>query len=229
MKSGKKANNGKNRKNKSNRRNRGNKLIVQVPKGLVAPTRLSVTLRFAAVKNVYLVANQAANIRFNPVYAYDIDPAFASTAMPGFTEYGGLYKAYRVQAATIRVKAANSETSELIAYVVAVNSDPGANYSAAVATTQLAQPDTKQVMLGASSGDSVGTLVLRESTQRFAGVWNRNIYDNYVGTMSGAAPNNAWYFSVGVYSYANMAVRGLSCMIVIDVDLEFFELTNPSA
>jgi len=169
-----------------------------------------------------------ANIRFTPTYCYDVDPALGSVAVPGFTEYGTLYRFYRLVSARIVVNFGNNEAFPLTAYVCPINFDPGANAALAVATSVRGQNVCRAAMLGSLTG--IGTKIIRASTttQTFGGVlWTGQI-DTYCAPVSGAsAPANNWYYMVGVTS-PQVLVNGVTLDVVLHLTIEFFELNTPT-
>lgn len=216
---------------KGNKREQGvdHSIVLTVPRhlGWAAP-RYRCTLRFHTMRVLNNVGTIAANLRYVPTFAYDVDPTLASTAMPGFTELGSLYRFYRVQKATINVKYSNLEAFPVECYTCPVNADPGANYSSTQAQTYLSQKTSKSCELGPLTGNGIGRITDTQLTSRFGGSANVNNADFYTGATGGGAPNNNWYWTVGIVATSNF-VSGVTLRVVIDVDLEFFEVQSPSS
>jgi hypothetical protein len=194
-----------------------------------AASRYNCTLRLHKSVLINNATGMAANVRFEPTYAYDVDPTVGSTAMPGFTELAGIYRLYRVQHATIRVSFSNIETFPVVAYICPVNTDPGANYSTTVAQQYLANLLSRRRSLGPTTGEGVCDLVDRQSTKYFAGANDPKIVDTYCGsTNGGTVPTNNWYWTVGVISSAAM-VSGVYADVYVDINLDFFEVLSPAS
>jgi len=207
------------------------RVFVYVSPAHFAPSRICTRLRYAVFSKMNNAGSQVANNRYQPTYAYDVDPALGSTAMPGFSEYAGLYRFYRVQAAKIVVRFCNEDTTlGAWCYITATNYDPGSNHVVGTTTSQLGQPQTKSVLLGSSAGGHpVAVMKAKATTASFAGAWDGNILDNYCAPTSGASsPANNWFFDVGVYTTAVMT-NGVGTAVTMEVDIEFFEFTNPSS
>jgi hypothetical protein len=166
-----------------------------------------------------------AGRRYEPTYAYDIDPTLGSISLPYFTELGGIYRFYRVQASRIIVGFANNETFPLTAYVVPVNFDPGAN---AVPFQYTSNPLAVVKTIGGSSGMNVTRISNAASTAQFAGSANPYDADYYSGTTAGAAPTNNWFWAVGVDSTGSNLANGVALSVQIWVDIEFYELGTPA-
>jgi len=206
--------------------NRGAQIIV-VRGGNWAPARLSTTLRFTKFLTLSAGAATAANVRFTPTFAYDVDPAVGSTSMAGFNEYGAMYRFYRCTGSTIKCEFANVQAFNVIAYVIPQNVDPGANYSSAVAQGQLANTYSRQAILGPLTGNNNKIIVASQTTASYAGAWNHNVADFYTGSTSGGTPTNNWFWVVGVVGTATVST-GVDVLCIVDISLEFFELANPA-
>jgi len=201
--------------------------IVHVQRRQLSPSRIYVTLSYNAFWVVNNPTSNAANNRFIPTYCYDVDPLLLNTKIPGFTEYGGLYRYYRVLAAKVRLSLVNAETFPGIAYAVPVNSDPGSNVSLSVADGYCAQPQTKRRALGGNAGNNVCNIGISESTSKFAGAWDEGVLDGYSAPVIGSvAPINNWYIMVGFVTFQGQ-VSGLVGSYTLDMDICFFEQTSP--
>jgi hypothetical protein len=220
------------RKNKSSKKKGSSEdvaTIVRVKPGNGwAPSRIATRLRFSKFVTISAAAATAANVRITPTFAYDVDPTVGSTSMAGFSEYAGMYRFYRVQKSMITVHFANEQAFNVVVYVIPINSDPGANYSSTVAQQYLANPFCRQSILGPLTGRNTSIVRHRETTANYGGAWNRNVTDTYVGSTAGTTPSNNWFWSIGLVGTSNVST-GVDALITCDVDIEFFELANPSS
>lgn len=186
--------------------------------------RYRTTLRFdvhGAVNNAGFVYT---NVRYEPTYAYDIDPAGGSTAMPGFTELGGCYRRYRVVSFRYRIAYANQEAFPVVVWCCPVNNDPGSNMTAY--QTLLSSRESRRKVLGPSTGNGIGTLVGQCSVSSFSGITNAGVDDNTSASVAGTAPiNNIWLAIGGVGSVA--LVNGIYIDLQLEVTLDFYELQSP--
>jgi len=190
------------------------------------PDRLRTTLRFSEVDVINNAGFINANIRHRPTCAYDINPALGSTAMPGFTELGGMYRFYRVNKWVSTARWSNNETFPVQAYIAAVNFDPTVNTAAF--GQYLSSRTSKKAFLGPLTGYSVATLQLPVSVASFGGSQtSTKQIDSYCGTTAGTIPTNLIWLIIGVLG-GPVLVNGVSVVIDHDIDVDFFELANPA-
>lgn len=193
-----------------------------------APGRLRTHLRYCVYGAIKQAGFNYASIRFEPTYCYDVDPTLGSTAMPGFTELGGLYRFYRTIASTIDVVTTPLDTLAFSVIVTPVNYDPGANHSTSVTQSFQSNPLAKIGVVG-----PVGTTGLRLknriTTAEFGGAWDENVIDVYCAQTSGAAaPSNNYFWDIALLSISTMT-QGVAMSILMDIEIEFFELNNPAS
>jgi len=189
--------------------------------------RVNTNLRFNIVGTINNAGFLYANNRYRPTNAYDVDPSLGSTSMPGFAELAGIYRRYRVNAATVKISFSNNETFSVGIHLCPDNSDPGSNTSGF--QKFLSNPDCQNLVVGPSTGNSVGRLSSTEYVSSFGGSSTREkIDDNYSGDTSGTnpPPNNIYWY-VGIVSAVNL-VSGVYFNIDCDVNLDFYELTTPA-
>jgi len=217
-------------KGRGNDPHRGGQMIYISPAQGFASSRLATRLRYAKTYQSNNAGVNVTNFRFNPVYAYDVDPILGSTALTGFAEYAALYRFYRVQAATITVAAVCDDNVGLTwFYICPTNYDPGANHSRAIAIGQVQQPRCGHKHFSLfSGGKPMAVLTKRATTADFGGAWDTRTLDNYCAPTSGSSgPANSWYFDVG-FICDQVLANGYSTNVLLEVEIEFFELTNPA-
>jgi len=188
------------------------------------PSRLRTTLRFSKQLNM-LSTTGWANIRFQPTYAYDVDPVGASTAMPGFTELAVLYRLYRVVSSRIRVIFSNLDSLAGEVVICPVNFDPGANTGSY--QNYLSSRSARTTAIGTANGNGAAVLNHSFTVAKFAGAPVIGAVDYYVGSGSTAPGNNVWWL-VGAFM-SNTMVSGVFVAVNIDITLDFFELNSPTA
>jgi hypothetical protein len=203
--------------------------VVVIPRSLGwAPRRVRASLLYHAFGVVNNAGITHANVRYTPTFAYDIDPLLASTAMPGFTEWGAIYRFYRTFSSEIKVTFSNKEAFPITSCICPVNFDPTANtanfanyFSSRLAKTAAAGPLT---------GNGVNKLSNMFTTADIGGVASVQTLDSYCAQTSGAAaPGNNWYWFVGILTDGSLLVNGVFFDVALTVDVEFFELQSPSA
>jgi len=190
------------------------------------PDRMRTTLRFQKTTVLINGISPFSSQVLIPTFAYDIDPLVGSTAMPGFTELGTLYRKYRVRSSTIQVSFNNEEAFGNLVYVCPTNSSFGANY----ANYQyfLSNIRSKKVMIGAISGASRANLRASFSVSEFGGVSDVLIDDSYSGFCTGGSPTNNIYWNVGNLGVI-AAVSGVFVSIDLQVVIDFYEVTTPAS
>jgi hypothetical protein len=160
--------------------------------------------------------------KISPTAAFDVDPVVGSTSAPGFSEMAGIYRQYRVLASGIKVNFSNLDLLAGVGVVVPVNFDPAAN------TTNfqnyLSNRSARTVPLGLSTGDGAGAVRHNFSLRDFAGVLTNSI-DTYASAVNAIPTNNVWWL-VGAYLSA-VQTNGVFVSVLIDFDIEFFELSSP--
>jgi len=193
----------------------------------ILPSRLRTTLRFDATSFINNAGVAHAGIRFEPTYAYDIDPVLGSTAMPGFSELAGIYRFYRVFNVRARVQFANKETFPVMVFICPTNFDFGAN--PATYQNMISNRASRTRYLGATSGNAVGSLSTSFSPQQFGGSSSTLASDPYTARADGTAGapvNNIW-FNIGTLA-DSVHLSGVSYNLVLNVTLDFFEFANPA-
>ncbi len=80
-------------------------------------------VRLRYINNSYITNNAGgvASYEWTPNAAYDVDPAFGSTATNGFDPYAMMYSYYRVYAYTYKIEVVNNETKPVVAYCYNTN------------------------------------------------------------------------------------------------------------
>jgi len=189
------------------------------------PARFRTQLTYQSTVGMNNAGTGYAGKRYNATYAYDMDPVVGSISLPYFTELGGIYRFYRVNASRVIVSFANLETFPLTCYIVPVNYDPGAN---AVPFQYTSNPLARVRMIGGLNGMNSCRLSNAASTEQFAGSHNAHLADYYSGTTAGTAPSNNWFWAVGVDSAGVALVSGVALSVQIFVDIEFYELGTPA-
>jgi hypothetical protein len=169
-----------------------------------------------------------ANVRYNPAYVYDMDPTIGGTSVPGFTEWAGLYRFARLRSSRINVSFVNKEAFPVTMVICPNNFDPGANTSAYANYSSSRFASLQST--GPLTGNSACTMSGFQSTAHFAGVRPNHLLDSYCfPTAGGTPPNNAWFWYVGAQGSTLFTAAGVYARVTIDAEIDFFELTSPSA
>jgi len=186
--------------------------------------RLRTTLRFNTTTSINNVGSIFANKRYQPTGAFDVDPVLGSTAAPGFTELGNIYRQYRVNSYRIVASFSNAEAFPVTVYICAVNFDPTAN--SASFQTFLSSRECRKKFIGPLTGNGLATLRQSVRTADFTGASNLGVIDVYT-SLTNANPANNVFHMIGVVGLANL-VSGVDVTVDIDMDIDFFELASPA-
>jgi len=194
-----------------------------------APPRILVDLHFFKAGNLS-GAGQVTGQRLFPTNAYDVDPLFASSAMPGFAEWGAMYRSYRTLSSKIKIDFANMCTYPVSIVLGPANYDYIATWTPSNYTTLSSQPTSKTKVLAAAGGQDRATLSCSARTNQFAGVMS-NAWDAFVGRTDGSSsPAQSWgFFYGGAIQGSTTISPGITVAIRLTVTLEFFELSTPPA
>jgi hypothetical protein len=189
------------------------------------PSRYRTRLRFYAFKSINNSGLTFANTRFFATGCNDVDPALGSPAMPGFTELGALYLKYRLRSSSIKVGFNNLDVGSSANCVVCpTNQDFGNNSS--LFYNIFASRRAKTALLG--EADSLSTREIRHSfnMDEYTGI-RYTAQDDIYSSLTNTIPSNNVYWYVGIQTSSAMT-SGVSAVVTIDCDLEFYELATPS-
>jgi hypothetical protein len=194
----------------------------RIPKsvGLVLPDRYYTSLRYWTNAQVNLSATRIQGGRYIPTNAFDVDPAFGSTAMPGFSELAAIYGQYRVLRSKFKVQVANpSTTIPMQIIVVPLNYDPGASPSAPTVVGWKGNPRAVS-RTTALAGGPIATLVNEMSTEKING--SKAVYfDDSFASLVSTGPVNNWFWALGFSASAVIAAT-VYYDVTVDVGIEFF-------
>lgn len=80
----------------------------------IMPPRIVTTLKYIVNRNLVNIAGTTASMQMNANGLYDVDPALASTAVPGFVEFGAFYQRYKVLKCISKCTFINRETFPVV-------------------------------------------------------------------------------------------------------------------
>lgn len=190
--------------------------------------RTRTNLRYSVSGVINNPGSTTANNRYRPTAAFDVDPLFLTAAMPGYASYALLYQKYRVRQSTIRVHYINNETFGLVVGICPTNTDLGSNHAGAVTVALFGQPESVQSVVGGINGNNITKLTKTTNTAQFAGSNDLNVDDQYVSRVT-STPLQNWFFDVYLFTGSNILVNGLTVHVILDVEVEFFELAAPTS
>jgi len=191
------------------------------------PARTRTVLRFNASAAINNAGFLNASIRYRPTNAFDIDPVLGSTAVPGFTELAGIYRQYRVNNFRARISCSSLETFPVQIWACPDNADPGVNTAAF--QSFISNRDGRVFFLGPATGNGIRTWRMpRTSVGSFGGTApHTRITDAYSSLVSGGPTNNL-FLAIGIVSGSAVLVNGVDVTVSFDIEIDFYELQNPS-
>lgn len=188
---------------------------------LVFPPRMSLKLKFWTIQPLSLAAAIAANYRWRPTAAFDVDPALGGTAMPGFAEAAAFYSTYRVISSKIKCTVSNpSATLPVTVMVIPLNADPSNSMSSANVIACSGNPYARMKVMGLL-GSPPSVVVNEMTTQKIYGD-PAIYYDHNFSSLVTSVPTNNWFWNVAIYSSAFIATA-LVVNVEVEVDCEFYD------
>jgi hypothetical protein len=182
----------------------------------VMPSEFTTTLKYIVQDVVTNVAGTKASIRFRSE-AYDVDPAIASTAMPGFVEFAGFYARYRTLALGYKFSVSNQEAFSMS---VIHGFSTTSIASGSLNIEYSGNPLFRTQMLGPATGEGQAVLSGKKSIVQISGT-NQALFDDiYTGSTASATLASAGtvYCYFGIITPA--ALTALGCLVTVEVSLD---------
>jgi hypothetical protein len=177
-------------------------------------------LKYIVQDIVTNVGGVLASIRFR-TEAYDVDPALASTAMPGFAELALLYARFRTMGMSYKFSVANQEAFSLSVIHGFSNSSIA---SGALVLAYAGNPLFKTAILGPLTGQNRGQFSQRRTVREISGTDQSLFDDLYTGSTASATlatAGTAWcYF--GILSPVALTAAGVLVTVEVTLDIEFY-------
>lgn len=186
----------------------------------VMPSTYRTCMKYIVQDVVANVGGTAASIRFRSE-AYDVDPALASTAMPGFAELALIYARYRCLGMRYKFSAANQEAFSLTVLHGFSNSSIA---SGSLSIGYAGNPNFACSILGPATGQNRGIFEQSKTIVEIAGT-NQPLFDDlYTGSTASAtlATAGTTYVNFGVITPQVMTALGVLVTVEITLDLQFY-------
>jgi hypothetical protein len=155
--------------------------------------------------------------------AYDVDPGFASTAMPGFTELAAFYQRFRALRIGYKFSVANQEAFS----VACIHGFSALAISSASLNIQYGgNPLFSTAMLGPATGMNTKTFQAKKSVSEIVGT-SQPLYDDlYTGSTTAAtlATAGTVYCYFGIVAPQALTALGVLCVTEITLDLQFYRI-----
>lgn len=180
------------------------------------PQEYRTTLKYNTYLVVTNIAGGTASVRYT-TNAYDVDPMFASTAMPYFTELAAIYSRFRTLRLGYKFVVQNQEAFPItIIHGFAVTSIS----SALLYVGYAGNPLFKQSALGPATGMGVGTYTGSRTVCEIVGSQQPLWDDLYTGSTTASTMPTASY----VYCYCGLnsvnALTALGMVVSVEISLD---------
>jgi len=184
------------------------------------PQEYTTTLKYIVQDTVTNVGAAAASIRFR-TEAYDVDPALASTAMPGFAELAGIYARYRTLSIGYKFSAGNQEAFNV---TVIHGFSCSSIASGALVIGYSGNPNFYTSILGPLTGQGRGVYSRSKTVVAIAGTRQALYDDTYTGSTSSATLTTAGtvYCNFGIISPVALTAAGVLVTVEVTLRLTFY-------
>lgn len=199
-------------------------LIMYKSPRTVMPTQYNTRLKYLVYDVVTNVGGVQASVRFRNE-AYDVDPALASTAMPGFAELAAFYQRYRTLRLGYKFSAGNAEAFN----IVVLHGFAKTSIAAASLNLQYAgNPYFQTAILGPATGQNRGIFQQERSVVDIAGTEQALYDDIYTGSTTSAtlATAGTVYCYFGIIAPAALTAAGVNLCVEVTLELQFYS-PNP--
>lgn len=186
----------------------------------VMPVEFDTKLKYIVQDVVTNVGGVAASIKFR-TEAYDVDPALASTAMPGFVEFAGFYARFRTLAMRYKFSAANQEAFPLTVIHGFSNSSIA---SGSLTIPFAGNPLFHTSILGPATGQCRGIYSQKATVVKIAGTAQPLYDDLYTGSTTSAtmATAGTCYCNFGIISNAALTALGVLVTVEVELTIRFY-------
>lgn len=186
----------------------------------VMPDEFDTKLKYLTFEVLTNVGGTTASLRFQSE-AYDVDPALASTAMAGFTEFANFYQRYRTLALRYKFSVANQENFS-VSILHGFNALSIASGSLGI--TYAGNPLFTTSILGPLTGMGTRTYTKKASVTKIVGTAQPLFDDLYTGSTTSAtlATAGTVYCYLGALSPVAFTAAGLVVTVEIELSLRFY-------
>jgi hypothetical protein len=187
----------------------------------IMPPEFDTNLKYLVQDVVTNVAGFGASIRFTN-NAYDVDPALASTAMPGFAEFAAFYARFRTLKVSYKFSCFNQEAFGLTLIHGFSNASIA---SGSLGITYAGNPLFKTTCIGAQTGNSTRVCAGSASVSKIVGTVQPLYDDLYTGsTTSNTLPTASHVHAYIGYLSANAGTAaGLAVTVEITLRVRFYK------
>jgi len=196
-------------------------IMYQAPRTIM-PDEFVTDLKYITDTIMTNAGGTKASLQFR-TEAYDVDPALASTAMPGFLEMSSIYARFRCLKMSYKFSIANQEAFSVSIIHGFSNSSIA---SGALNIEYAGNPLFTTAIVGPATG--MNTKVLRKSASivKIAGTKQPLFDDLYTGSTASATLPTAGtnYCYVGVITPIVMTALGVFVTVEVTLKLQFYRM-----
>jgi len=198
------------------KRNIGSGIVLYKAPRTMMPEEFTTNLKYIVQDVVANNGNTKASIKFR-TEAYDVDPALASTAMPGFTEFAAFYQRYRALEIGYKFSAANQEGINMtVIHGFSILTIASGSLNIEYAGNPLFQTS----VLGPLTGNNTRIFQDSKPVWKIAGTRQALYDDLYTGSTTSAtlATAGTVYCHFGIITPVAMTAAG--CLVTVEITLK---------
>jgi hypothetical protein len=187
----------------------------------IVPEKVLVKLKYIVNRSLSNAGINTCSIQLRANGMYDLDPALASTATPGFVEWGAFFRRYRVMKVATKCTFCNREVFPVI---LNLGFEPTL-YAANAKTIGFYAGSNQMTELSGANSNVVVKMGMSKNAEQITGdpmVWTDI---GYTGT-TGTNPGSLFYVSISAdasYLGAVFTALGVSVRWETEFEVEFFE------
>lgn len=212
---------GKQTRVKKNNQQRSLRVMYKSPRTIM-PSEFDTVLKYTVTERVANNGGTLASIRYTS-NAYDVDPALASTAMAGFSEFAGFYARFRTLAMRYTFDVSNAEAFPLaivhgFSNAVIASGSLGMNYGE--------NPLFTTGVLGPATGQGRSRLSKNASIMTISGTEQALYDDLFTGSTTSSTLASAGtchcYFGIAAPTAGSLTVSGCVVQARIELQIRFY-------
>ncbi len=185
--------------------------VLRIPRNVFVSPAVIVDLMYVDLRVDNNAGSTYTSYRMRMNSAYDPDPALGSGALPGFTEWAGFFRNYRVLKFEIECEVTNLESNSLSIIICPSQADLGLNYS--TMTNLMANPYAVSHQLSPKGGLDKATMRCVIDLGKYYGNTAQWLGNDAFGATISTNPTTLFYMNVGAVCSANL-VSGFSSRLI---------------
>jgi hypothetical protein len=189
---------------------------------MIMPPQYNARLRYTIETVLTNVGAVQTSLQYR-TECFDVDPNFASTAMPGFTEFAAFYQRYRVLNLGYKFSVANQEAFS----VAVIHGSSALAIAAGSLNIQYAgNPLFTTGLLGPASGQNRAVFTRSSSIVSIVGTKQPLVDDLYTGSTTSAtlATAGTCYCYLGIISPVILTALGVLVIAEVTMDVQFYRI-----